>query len=399
MSAPLAYLLRFDQAPPALEGLARPVRRESAAEPGVVIYEGYAAIEGVQPYPDIRQGAGYAELVTVEALEASAAVLPGLPVIMGQVRNADGVLVHPGQDTGRLELVTTENGDRIPKRGTVLAAEVRALGDGMDEAYRGLRALWVQVAVFDAFAIEAIDAKRANATSLAYRPVLDQTPGTWRGIPYTAAQIGRGPHNHLLLTNKGRGGPLCELRADALGESMTPEQIAALVAALKPEILAAVKQALQEARVEDQAAWITDDSALAMAKAIARVKAEGEQAIVQGDAPAETVLKAEMDAMRTRCEAAEAEVAALKGAQEKAKLKADAAPLAAALQRHNLRVDAFKADAPTKEGNEAARAALLAAALRGDAAPARSPLDQPLQAPAAGADPVPTDSPRFAKLA
>lgn len=373
MSAPHAMLLRLDRAPmgPGLalaRLLASPVRRDGAVEPGTVLYEGCAALEGVQPYPDAGQGPDYAELVTPAALQASADSIVGLPVILGEAKG--GALLHPGQGTGRLELVDPTNGDEIPKRGTVVAAEVRQLPDG-------LHFLWVQIAVFDAEAIQAIDEKRANGLSLAYRAVLTERAGTFRGTPYTVEQTGRGAHNHLLLTNQGRGGPLVELRVDALGVDMTPEDIASLVAALKPAILEVVKQAMKDARVEDQAAWITDDSAMAMAKAIARVKMESAEptsaiVAVQGDA-AKTA--DEMAALKTRAEAAESALATMKAEQEKAAMKADALPVAAALQRHGLTVDGFDAANPTAAGLTAAKAALLEVALRADAAP-RSTLDK-----------------------
>ena len=392
MSAPHAMLLRLDRAPmgPGLalaRLLASPVRRDGAVEPGTVLYEGCAALEGVQPYPDAGKGADYAELVTVAALQASADSIVGLPVILGE--DAGGALLHPGQGEGRLELVAADNGDEIPKRGTVVAAEVRELSDG-------LHFLWVQIAVFDALAIQLIDDKLANSLSLAYRAVLTERAGTFRGTPYTVEQTGRGAHNHLLLTNQGRGGPLVELRVDALGADMTPEDIAALVAALvaalKPAILEMVKQAMKDARVEDQAAWITDDSALAMARAIERVKMEGEEptgeiGAVQGDAAMTAderaalkvraeAAEAQVAALKVRAEAAEAQVAAMKAEQEKATMKADALPVAAALQRHGLTVDGFDAENPTAAALTAAKAALLEVALRADAAP-RSPLDQP----------------------
>jgi hypothetical protein len=101
----------------------------------------------------------------------------------------------------------------------------------------------------------------------------------------------------------------------------------------------------------------------------------GKVEIVQGDA-GEVVPRAEYDALMTRCEAAEAQVATMKAEQEKAAMKADALPVAAALQRHGLTVDGFDAANPTATGLAAAKAALLEVALRADAAP-RDPLDQP----------------------
>lgn len=352
MSAPHAMLLRLDRAPmgPGLalaRLLASPVRRDGAVEPGTVLYEGCAALEGVQPYPDAGQGPDYAELVTPAALQASADSIVGLPVILGEAKG--GALLHPGQDTGRLELVDPTNGDEIPKRGTVVAAEVRQLPDG-------LHFLWVQIAVFDAEAIQAIDEKRANGLSLAYRAVLTDRTGTFRGTPYTVEQTGRGAHNHLLLTNQGRGGPLVELRVDALGDPMPPEQIQALAAALLPLLLAPLKEALVPAE-----------------------EPTGKVEIVQGDA-GEVVPRAEYDALMTRCEAAESALATMKAEQEKAAMKADALPVAAALQRHGLTVDGFDAANPTAAGLTAAKAALLEVALRADAAP-HNPLDQPAAPP------------------
>lgn len=359
-------LLRFDRAPGALDGLARPVRREAASEPGTVIYEGYAAVEGVQPYPDVNQGADYAELVTVEALQASAQALPGLPVILGRRRNRDGVLVHPGQDTGRLELVKPDNGDRVPKVGQVLAAEVRTLDDGR-------RALWVRVSIFDAAAIEAIDSGEASGTSLCYRPLLRQVTGTWRGAPYAAEQTGRGPHNHLLLTNKGRGGPLCELRADADGAPMTPEEMQKLVAAIVPLLVAALVPEL------------------AKAMPAATEEPTGEMQ------PADMVPRADMDALQKRCDAAEAKVAELTGAAEQAQLKADAAPVGAALNRLGIKVDGFDAAKPTATGLAAARTALLDHTLRADAGE-RSPLDRPTVLPSNDREAVKPSSKRFDNL-
>lgn len=365
MSAPVAilHLLRFDQAPAAGPELARPVRHDGAVEAGTVLYEGCASLEDVQAYPDVRRGQDYAEYTSVAALESCAKLLRSLPVIVGELDAKTGNRLHPGQAKGALELVKADNGHRFPKVGMVMDAEVRQLDDGRHW-------LWVLVAIFDAEAIALIDSGKASALSLAYKPMLDETPGTFRGTPYSAVQTDRTAINHLLLTNRGRGGLFCELRADAAGDSpMTPEDIQALAAALAP-ILAPL-------------------CAAEMAKTAPTEDPTAEVETVAADA-GDMVPKADLDA-------ALAKLAELTKAAETAQVKADAAPLADAVQRHGLTVSGFDPAAPTAAGNAAAKEALLGVALRGDAA-SRSPLDIPAGPPPKDGEQA-TPTGRFNKLA
>lgn len=211
-------------------GLPRPVRRLVQGEPGTVIYSGYAAHEGLLPYPS------GVELFPASALAALALELPGTPVVLMPL-DAHGRRVHSQGLVSARRPATTA--------GTVLAAEVVDTEIG--------KAIQVDVAVHLEEAQRVIDA--GAGLSVSSQVEIDPTPGTYRGDAYVAVQVRRYSPDHVLITDIPRAAG-ARIRADA-GEPMTPEQIQqlaeALAAALKP-LLAPAEPAAPEAPAMDAGA-------------------------------------------------------------------------------------------------------------------------------------------------
>lgn len=213
-------------------GLPRPVRRVVQGEPGTVIYSGYAAHEGLLPYP------GGVELLPASALYALALELPGTPVVLMPL-DARGRRVHSQGLVSARRPATTA--------GTVLAAEVVDTEIG--------KAIQVDVAVHLGEAQRVIDA--GAGLSVSSQVEIDPTPGTYRGDAYVAVQVRRYSPDHVLITDIPRAAG-ARLRADAdAGDLMTPEQIQllaeALAMALKP-LLAPAEAAAPEAPAMDASA-------------------------------------------------------------------------------------------------------------------------------------------------
>lgn len=348
--------------------LAAPKRSRVQDRDGSVIYEGWAAVEGVQPY------ASGAEYVTREALASQVADLIGKPVVFPRNRGPDGQLLHPGQgpQSEAGSPVTAENALSEGTVGTVIDAEIRDLPDGR-------AGQWVRVAVHDATAQKAIEGKAgaersASGLSSAYSVQLDLTPGEFRGAPYMARQVARRGTHHLLLTDSPRGGSDVGLRADA--EEGTVPKIADLdveqFKALMSDAFKPVMDALAD--MKPKADMAPSDEEM-NAKADAAVQA------------ATADLTAKIEAEAARADVAEQRVAEFEAAQR----RADAAPIKATLARLGLTVEGFDADAPTAEGIAAAQKAIADSVVRADATSTRTgPAVKPPKGPDSDSSAAPT---------
>jgi hypothetical protein len=238
-------------------------------------------------------GTTFRELVTLDALRSMGSGLPRGPVTLG----------HPP------DFVTPENAQRYAV-GDV-DGELVIEEDGEQGAYAKVR-----IAVRQRPALDAIRAGR-HQLSPGYDAEIDPTPGVHPIFgAFDSKQVGR-TVNHLAIVDTARGGPTVALRTDSAdaeqvsslpGVTMDPaaldELVKQLVAALKPEVAAAVVEAM---------------------KPLLKIEtAEGE-----GAASDPAAMKAELDACKADLAAANGKLAA---AEEK---KVDG--LAA---RHGVKFDA-----------------------------------------------------------
>lgn len=306
-------LIRADDA------LARPVRMVGPGEHGGAIYDVVTAILTDLSY---RHGV---ERVAPSALSDGLEAWVGRPVVFQGAEH----------DAGAIERDPTIQGRKAV--GTVISARY--------DAAAGERIM--QVAVPDAADCARIDSGEYAAASEAYDPTLrDPTPDE-RAAGVSAVQIARRPLS-LALVDRGRAGPRARVRTDLQENDMIrtdaedpkPGSLDALMA-----FLAAYKDNAEAKMLVK--GWLGGESA------------EPAEPVMDADPAVPMVPKSEADAQKMRADAAEAELKTLRAA----KLRTDAAEIAADIRRAGIAVDGFDPANPTAESVTKAREAVVAAAL------------------------------------
>jgi hypothetical protein len=214
-------------------------------------------------------GKPFRELVPAETLfnQASLDTLPAKPVTNR----------HPGQLT-----VDAKNAGQVMKGITL--PPVQKVADGEDEL------LDCGVKVMDADTINDIKAGVVEL-SLGYQAQLDMTPGTWRGERYDAVQTKR-VYNHLAVVPAARAGHKARLRLDA-AHNMIEEEGMELV----------------KIKIDGRDVEVPKDSAPAIEAALKASAARADAKDGKDDAG--------LAALRSRLDAAEAELEVLKKEKEK----------------------------------------------------------------------------------
>jgi hypothetical protein len=170
-----------------------PLQRAVRTPEGYLLAEGYAGRAGVLVYRN-ADGTVRSELIPPEELfhPDSLATLGRKPV----------TLQHPTKD-GKPVMVDATNVQ------TFGVGDVD--GELVEERMGGF--VKVRVAIRRADAVASVESGQARGLSQGYTCDLDETPGTWRGQPYSAVQRHR-VYNHLALCGLGRAGAEARLRID-----------------------------------------------------------------------------------------------------------------------------------------------------------------------------------------
>lgn len=172
---------RFDRG--ALLPLAKPYQRAD----GTLFFEGYAAKAGVYTYRR-RDGTTFTELVDEDVLSESAGGLARLPVTREHPRED----VTP-QNYGELGVGDTDGEIVIEEGGYIRVKGALRKQDAIDD----------------------VVTKRRREMSAGYKAVIDPTPGVHPKFGrYDQRQVRR-RYNHLALVQAGRHGPDVAIRTDA----------------------------------------------------------------------------------------------------------------------------------------------------------------------------------------